>query len=168
MNRDDVLARIKIDPNICFGKPCIRGHRVWVSLVLDSLASAWSRSRAGPVVSTDDEYGNVYLLLFDNPTRPSRQPPRATHRRNEANRILQLVPTVPVGMPSWTLCVRPTRNPDDAERRGLHSHGGPWERVSPRLRTAFPPNEANHTSRRSDETKPMVFWGEWVWSFDQR
>ena len=25
MNRDDVLARIKIDPNVCFGKPCIRG-----------------------------------------------------------------------------------------------------------------------------------------------
>lgn len=28
-----------IDQNICFGKPCIRGHRIWVSLVLDFLAS---------------------------------------------------------------------------------------------------------------------------------
>jgi uncharacterized protein (DUF433 family) len=44
MNRDDVLARITIDPNVCFGKPCIRGHRIWVSLVLDFLASGWSTS----------------------------------------------------------------------------------------------------------------------------
>ncbi len=42
MTRDDVLARITIDPNVCFGKPCIRGHRIWVSLVLDFLASGWS------------------------------------------------------------------------------------------------------------------------------
>lgn len=39
MTRDDLLARISIDPNICFGKPCIKGHRIWVSLVLDFLAS---------------------------------------------------------------------------------------------------------------------------------
>jgi uncharacterized protein (DUF433 family) len=35
---DDLLSRISIDPNICFGKPCICGHRIWVSLILDSLA----------------------------------------------------------------------------------------------------------------------------------
>ncbi|BBD56981.1 MULTISPECIES: DUF433 domain-containing protein [Planktothrix] len=35
----DLLSRISIDPNICFGKPCIRGHRIWVSLILDFLAS---------------------------------------------------------------------------------------------------------------------------------
>lgn len=39
MTREELLARISIDPNICFGKPCIRGHRIWVSLVLDCLAS---------------------------------------------------------------------------------------------------------------------------------
>lgn len=38
-SRDDLLKRISIDPRICFGKPCIRGHRIWVSLVLDFLAS---------------------------------------------------------------------------------------------------------------------------------
>jgi uncharacterized protein (DUF433 family) len=42
MSRDDVLTRISIDPNICFGKPCIRGHRIWVSLILDFLASGES------------------------------------------------------------------------------------------------------------------------------
>ncbi len=41
MNREDLLSRISIDPNVCFGKPCIRGHRIWVSLVLDLLASGW-------------------------------------------------------------------------------------------------------------------------------
>lgn len=39
MTREELLARISIDPNICFGKPCIRGHRIWVSLILDFLAS---------------------------------------------------------------------------------------------------------------------------------
>ena len=32
------LDRISIDPNICFGKPCIKGTRIWVSLILDFLA----------------------------------------------------------------------------------------------------------------------------------
>jgi uncharacterized protein (DUF433 family) len=39
VDREELLQRITIDPEICFGKPCIRGHRIWVSLVLDLLAS---------------------------------------------------------------------------------------------------------------------------------
>lgn len=39
MKREELLSRISIDPEICFGKPCIRGRRIWVSLVLDLLAS---------------------------------------------------------------------------------------------------------------------------------
>jgi uncharacterized protein (DUF433 family) len=42
VKRDDLLQRISIDPNVCFGKPCIRGHRIWVSLILDLLASGWT------------------------------------------------------------------------------------------------------------------------------
>ena len=38
MTMDHLLSRISIDPNICFGKPCIKGHRIWVSLILDYLA----------------------------------------------------------------------------------------------------------------------------------
>ena len=34
-----LLQRISIDPNVCFGKPCIRGTRIWVSLILDFLAN---------------------------------------------------------------------------------------------------------------------------------
>lgn len=37
-----LMQRISIDPNVCFGKPCIRGTRIWVSLVLDFLASGTS------------------------------------------------------------------------------------------------------------------------------
>jgi uncharacterized protein (DUF433 family) len=33
-----ILERISIDPKVCFGKPCIRGTRIWVSLLLDMLA----------------------------------------------------------------------------------------------------------------------------------
>lgn len=37
-----LLERISIDPNVCFGKPCIKGTRIWVSLILDYLASGMS------------------------------------------------------------------------------------------------------------------------------
>jgi len=37
-----LLRRIQIDPSICFGKPCIRGTRIWVSLILDLLANGTS------------------------------------------------------------------------------------------------------------------------------
>ena len=39
MQKEKLLKRISIDPNVCFGKPCIRGTRIWVSLILDLLAS---------------------------------------------------------------------------------------------------------------------------------
>ena len=37
-----LLERISVDPNVCFGKPCIRGTRIWVSLLLDFLAAGAS------------------------------------------------------------------------------------------------------------------------------
>jgi uncharacterized protein (DUF433 family) len=39
---NEILNRIAVDPQICFGKPCIRGTRIWVSLILDFLASGAS------------------------------------------------------------------------------------------------------------------------------
>jgi uncharacterized protein (DUF433 family) len=39
MSSTQLLCRISVNPNICFGKPCIKGHRIWVSLILDFLAS---------------------------------------------------------------------------------------------------------------------------------
>jgi uncharacterized protein (DUF433 family) len=39
-----LLARISIDPDICGGKPCIKGTRIWVSLILDTLADGVSEA----------------------------------------------------------------------------------------------------------------------------
>lgn len=45
MLREDLLARISINPNVCFGKPCIRGHRIWVALILDMLSEGMSHAQ---------------------------------------------------------------------------------------------------------------------------
>ena len=39
VNGNPLLQRISVDPEVCFGKPCIRGTRIWVSLLLDFLAA---------------------------------------------------------------------------------------------------------------------------------
>lgn len=39
MVRNQLLTRIAVNPNICFGKPCVKNTRIWVSLVLDLLAA---------------------------------------------------------------------------------------------------------------------------------
>jgi uncharacterized protein (DUF433 family) len=39
-----LLERITIDPEICGGKPCIKGTRIWVSLILDFLADGMSEA----------------------------------------------------------------------------------------------------------------------------
>jgi uncharacterized protein (DUF433 family) len=52
-----LLDRIAIDPQVCFGKPCIKGTRIWVSLVLDFLASGESEAQilaAYPQLQPDD------------------------------------------------------------------------------------------------------------------
>lgn len=51
------LDRISIDPQVCFGKPCIKGTRIWVSLILDFLASGESESQilaAYPQLQAED------------------------------------------------------------------------------------------------------------------
>jgi uncharacterized protein (DUF433 family) len=51
------LDRISIDPNVCFGRPCIRGTRIWVSLILDFLASGETAEQileAYPQLTADD------------------------------------------------------------------------------------------------------------------
>lgn len=53
MKREELLKRISIDPKVCFGKPCIRGHRIWVSFVLDLLASGMTQEQI------QDEYEGI-------------------------------------------------------------------------------------------------------------
>jgi len=57
MAREELLRRISVDPSICFGKPCIRGTRIWVSLIVDNLAEGVSEEEilsAYPSLSRDD------------------------------------------------------------------------------------------------------------------
>jgi uncharacterized protein (DUF433 family) len=39
------LDRISIDPAVCGGKPCVRGTRIWVALILDLLAGGMSAAQ---------------------------------------------------------------------------------------------------------------------------
>ena len=57
MSSENLLSRIASDPNICSGKPCIKGHRIWVSLILDLLAAGETMEeviQAYPSISRDD------------------------------------------------------------------------------------------------------------------
>lgn len=42
LNSKDLLKRITVDPNICHGKPCLRGLRYPVETILELLASNMS------------------------------------------------------------------------------------------------------------------------------
>jgi len=39
MTNDNLLSRITVDPNICHGKPCVRGLRYPVEFLLELLSS---------------------------------------------------------------------------------------------------------------------------------
>jgi uncharacterized protein (DUF433 family) len=57
MLRDDLLRRITIDPNVCFGQPCIRGTRIWVEVIVENLAAGASEQEilnAYPALTDDD------------------------------------------------------------------------------------------------------------------
>ncbi len=38
MTREELLARVTVDPKVCTGKPCIRGTRIYISIILDALS----------------------------------------------------------------------------------------------------------------------------------
>jgi uncharacterized protein (DUF433 family) len=54
---NDWRERISIDPNICHGKPCIKGTRIWVSLIVDNLVAGSSEAEiiaAYPSLAKED------------------------------------------------------------------------------------------------------------------
>jgi len=66
MNPETLLSRISIDPNICHGKPCIRGHRILVSLILDYLASGMTVEEildGYPSIERDDIFACIYYVF---------------------------------------------------------------------------------------------------------
>ena len=57
LDRRELLRRISVDPRICFGRPCIRGTRIWVSLIVDNLAEGVSEAElleAYPQLAPED------------------------------------------------------------------------------------------------------------------
>ncbi|HMZ60200.1 MAG TPA: DUF433 domain-containing protein [Leptospiraceae bacterium] len=42
MSSEELLKRITMNPDICFGKPCIRGMRWPVEIILDLIGSGMS------------------------------------------------------------------------------------------------------------------------------
>jgi uncharacterized protein (DUF433 family) len=59
LTRQELLERVVVDQDICFGKPCIRGTRIWVSLIMDNLAAGVS----------EDEILSAYPTLEKNDIR---------------------------------------------------------------------------------------------------
>jgi uncharacterized protein (DUF433 family) len=57
MTREELMKRIVVDPAVCFGKPVIRGTRIWVALILENLAEGVTEAdllRAYPQLEPDD------------------------------------------------------------------------------------------------------------------
>ena len=57
LTRQELLERVVVDQDICFGKPCIRGTRIWVSLIMDNLAAGVSEDEvlsAFPTLEKND------------------------------------------------------------------------------------------------------------------
>ena len=57
MTREQLLERIAVDPNVCFGKPVIRGTRIWVALIVENLADGMSNDEildAYPQLTAED------------------------------------------------------------------------------------------------------------------
>jgi uncharacterized protein (DUF433 family) len=38
MTYEALLNRVTVDPRVCGGKPCIRGTRIYIAIILDGLA----------------------------------------------------------------------------------------------------------------------------------
>jgi uncharacterized protein (DUF433 family) len=57
MCETDWRERISIRPTVCHGKPCVKGTRIWVSLILDFLATGTTQEeilREYPHLTAED------------------------------------------------------------------------------------------------------------------
>ena len=65
-----MLDRISIDSRICHGKPCIRGTRVPVFVILDALASGMTYEEISddypPIANDDIKAALCYAALLAN------------------------------------------------------------------------------------------------------
>lgn len=63
-----LLNRISVDPDICHGKPCIRGTRIMVTVILDNLAEGLSPTEIvteyPPLVMEDVQAAIAYAAML--------------------------------------------------------------------------------------------------------
>jgi len=63
-----LLNRISVDPDICHGKPCIRGTRIMVTVILDNLAEGLSLAEIvaeyPPLVIEDVQAAIAYAAML--------------------------------------------------------------------------------------------------------
>jgi uncharacterized protein (DUF433 family) len=55
--REERFKLFSVDPDVCFGRPCIRGTRIWVSLIVDNLAEGVTQEellKAYPQLKAED------------------------------------------------------------------------------------------------------------------
>lgn len=77
MNEEELRRRITVDPEVCGGRPCLRGMRVRVKDILDLLAAGVSREEIlADYPYIEDEDIMAALLYYGvhppavNPTTP--------------------------------------------------------------------------------------------------
>ena len=51
-NADDLMQRITIDPHICHGKPCIRGLRYPIEILLELLSAGMTIAEIWQIMKT--------------------------------------------------------------------------------------------------------------------
>jgi uncharacterized protein (DUF433 family) len=57
VTREELAKHISVDPKVCFGRPVIRGTRIWVALIVDNLAEGVSEEdllHTYPQLTRDD------------------------------------------------------------------------------------------------------------------
>lgn len=72
MTHEELLTRITIDSGVCHGKPCIRGQRIWVGLVLGMLEDGM---REEEILA---EYPSLDGPKAPSVPRATSEPPRAS------------------------------------------------------------------------------------------
>jgi uncharacterized protein (DUF433 family) len=67
MKAQELLERISVDPQICHGKPCIKGTRIPVFVILDALAAGMTHQEImeeyPPVTEEDIQAALFYASL---------------------------------------------------------------------------------------------------------
>ena len=86
---DPLLSRITIDPNICHGKPCIRGLRYPVEWLLELLSSGMSTDEVladYPDLERDDMRAALAFAALGRPLSIVKRDGRALRAAGQLNR----------------------------------------------------------------------------------